>query len=115
MKTLLFSLSILFSFHTLASINRNQAERLLQERNIQLSYRENAGARLLLGEVTGAGLVIPVEKVELIIAQNKVIFKKEIESMDFVPHTLRLKDLSSFRAHGLYYTRDDIQAALISR
>lgn len=115
MKTLLITLSLLFSLQALASMNRTQAERLLLERNIQLSARENAGARLLLGEVTGAGLVIPVEKVELVIAQNRVIFKKEIESMDFAPHTLRLKDLSSFRAHGVYYTREDIQGALISR
>lgn len=115
MKTLLITFSVLFSFQALANLNRAQAERLLQERNIQLSARENAGARLLLGEVTGAGLVIPVEKVELVIAQNRVILKKEIESMDFAPHTLRLKDLSSFRAHGVYYTREDIQGALISR
>ena len=89
MKTLLISLSMLFSLQALASLSRTQAARLLQERNIQLSARENAGARLLLGEVTGAGLVIPVEKVELVIAQNRVILKKEIESMDFTPHTLK--------------------------
>ena len=115
MKTLLISLSLLFSLQALANMNRTQAERLLQERNIQLSVRENAGARLLLGEVTGAGLVVPAEKIEAIIAQNRVILKKEIESMDFAPHTLRLKDLSSFRAHGVYFTKSDIQAALISR
>jgi hypothetical protein len=115
MKTLLILLSTLFSLQALANLNRTQAERLLQSRNIQLQSRESAGARLLLGEVTGAGFVIPVDKVELVIAHNRVILKKEIESMDFVPHTLKLTDLSSFRAHGVYFTKEDIQGALISR
>ncbi len=115
MKTLIIFLSFIISVSAFATINRSQAERLLLERNIQLSTRENSGARLLLGEVTGAGFVIPVEKIELVIAQNRVILRKEIESMDFVPHTLKLQDLSSFRAYGVYFTKEDIQGALISR
>ncbi len=115
MKTILLLVAFLTSFSVSATLGRPQAERLLQERNISLAASESAGARLLLGEVTGAGFVVPMEKVELVIAQNRVFLRKEIEAVDFVPHTQRLNDLSSFRAKGLYFTRDDIQATLVRR
>ncbi|MBY0516828.1 MAG: hypothetical protein K2P81_07975 [Bacteriovoracaceae bacterium] len=94
------------------AIDRNQVNRLLQQRQMTLSQFEQNGSKLVLGEVTGAGLVLPAERVQVLILNDRVVLKREIESMDFAPITGKLSDLDSFRAGGLYFTRQDIKAVI---
>lgn len=112
MKTLLVLVTLLTSLSALA-LDRASAERLLQQRQLSLPQLERSGARLLLGEVTGAGFVLPAERVEVVFVRGQAILRQEIESMDFSPATGRLKDLASFRVGGLYFTRDDVRGALV--
>lgn len=112
MNKLFFILTLSISFSSFA-FDRTSAERLLQQRQISLAEQERSGARLLLGEVTGAGFVLPAERVEVVFIRGQAILRSEIESMDFSPATGRLKDLSSFRVRGLYFTREDVRGALV--
>ncbi len=113
MKTLILFLGLLTAFQALA-MDRTQAERLLQARQLSLRQLEQGGGRLLVGgEVTGAGLVMPTDRVQIVIVQDRVILKREIESMDFSPLTGKLGDLDSFRVGGTYYTREDIRGVVI--
>jgi hypothetical protein len=108
----LFLLVLVFSFNSFA-FNREQAGRLLEQRQLSLRQLEGQGARLLLGEVTGAGFVIPQERVQVVFLRERAILRHEIESMDFSPFTGKMQDLASFRVHGSYYLKEDIKAVLL--
>jgi hypothetical protein len=112
MKKLFFLLLLLNCFESEA-FDRIQAEQLLNQRQIQLRQLEQAGGQLLLGEVTGAGKVIPIERVQILFLDQKALFKKEIESLEFIPRTGALKDLDSFRHEGLYYTGEQVRGVVL--
>lgn len=112
MKPILVALLFLTSLQLFA-FERDHAERLLDSRQISLINLEQQGNQLLLGEVTGAGRALNAEQIEIIFLHDQVILKKEIEAISFKKKGKLLSDLDSFRAHGLYYTAEDIQAVLI--
>lgn len=112
MKNLLILIAFLICFKALA-LDRASADRLLQQRQLSLQQMERSGARLLLGEVTGAGFVLPADRVQVVFVRGEAILRKEIESMDFSPATGSLKDLSSFRVRGMYFTKEDVRGAIV--
>lgn len=112
MKNFLILIAFVISFSALA-LDRSGADRLLQQRQLSLQQMERSGARLLLGEVTGAGFVLPADRVQVVFVRGEAILRKEIESMDFSPATGSLKDLSSFRVRGMYFTKEDIRGAVV--
>ncbi len=112
MKTLIIISTLLLSFSALA-LDRVNAEKLLQQRQLNLRAMEQSGSKLLLGEVTGAGLVLPADRVQVILVEQRAILKKEIESMDFSPVSGKLGDLDSFRVGGSYFTREDIRGVVV--
>ena len=95
------------------ALDRVQAERLLQQRQVNLRQLEQGGSKLLLGEVTGAGFVLPADRVQVILLNDRAVVKKEIEGMDFRPVSGKLSDLDSFRAGGTYFTREDIRGVVV--
>lgn len=112
MKVLLTIVLIMTSLPLLA-FERGHAERLLGKRQLSLQMFEQQGSQLLLGEVTGAGRALNAEQIDIIFMQEQVILKNEIEAITFKKKGKRLADIDSFRAHGLYFTVEDIQAVLI--
>lgn len=112
MKALILVMGLLTAFQALA-LDRGQADRLLQERQLSLRQMEQGGNRLLLGEVTGAGLVLPADRVQVVLLQDRAVLKREIESMAFSPVTGKLGDLDSFRVGGTYFTREDIRGVVV--
>lgn len=109
MKTLLLIVTLLLSVTLHAQeFRRLHAERLLSGRRLSLEQFEQRGSELLLGEVTGAGRTLNIERVEVLFLADQAILKSEIESL---PQT----DLDSFRAHGIYYTVEDIRAVLLKK
>lgn len=98
------------------AITRASAERLLQQRNVNLQQVEAQGGRLILGEVTGGGRVIPTDRLQVVIVDNRAVLKREIISMDFNPSSgSQIGQLDSFRVGGTYYTRQDVQAVVVGR
>lgn len=112
MKAFILFAVMLVSARAMA-MDRALAQQLLAERNLNLSTMERAGAQLLLGEVTGGGRVLPADRVQVILLNNKAVLKSEIVSMDFSPVTGRIGDLDSFRVGGIYHTREDIRGVVI--
>lgn len=112
MKALILIAVMIISAKALA-LGRVEAERLIQQRSINLQTLEQNGARLILGEVTGGGRVLPADRVEVILLQDRAVLKREVVSMDFSPVTGRLGDLSSFRVGGLYYTAEDVRGVVV--
>lgn len=109
----LITIALLFSSLTLMAFERGHAERLLGSRQLSLHALEQQGSQLLLGEVTGAGRALNAEQIDVIFTQDQVVLKHEIEAITFKKKGKKLADIDSFRAHGLYYTLEDIQAVLI--
>jgi len=112
MKALILFLGLLSAFQALA-LDRQAAERMLQQKQISLRQIEQGGGKLLLGEVTGAGLVLPADRVQAILLADRAILRRELEGMEFNPSTGRLGDLDSFRAGGVYFTREDIRGVVV--
>lgn len=98
-----------------AEMTRATAERLLRDRQVNLTYVEREGGRLIfMGENTGGG--IPAGRVQAVILSNRAVLKAEILSMDFQPVANgQLNNLDSFRVGGSYHTRQDIRAVLVGR
>jgi hypothetical protein len=110
MKIIFF---LLISFQAFSqSVSRNQIESILRSRQIQLSQLEAQGQRLLIGEVTGAGRSLPLNRVQIFITNDQAILSHEIESYD-VKTPAALGNLSSLRSSGVYYLSSDIKAVLI--
>jgi len=80
---------------------------------MSLQILEQQGSQLLLGEVTGAGRALNAEQIDAIFMQDQVVLKQEIEAITFKKKGKKLADIDSFRANGLYFTIEDIQAVLI--
>lgn len=98
------------------NLTRADAERLLQQRNVNLQQVESQGGRLIIGEVTGGGRVVPVERVQAVIVADRAVLKREIISMDFQPSNgNQVGQLDSFRVGGSYYTREDVRAIVVGR
>ena len=112
MKALILFMGLLTAFQALA-LDRVQADRLLQERQLSLRGLEQGGGKLILGEVTGAGLVLPADRLQVVLLQDRAVLKREIESMAFSPVTGKLGDLDSFRVGGTYFTREDIRGVVV--
>jgi hypothetical protein len=112
MKALILCMGLLTAFQALA-LDRTQADRLLQERQLTLRGLEQSGGKLILGEVTGAGLVLPADRLQVVLLQDRAVLKREIESMAFSPVTGKLGDLDSFRVGGTYFTREDIRGVVV--
>jgi hypothetical protein len=106
MKIFLITLLCLFAVLKANALDRVTAQQLLAEKNVSLTSLESNGSQLLLGEITGAGRVIPA-KVEVIFINEEAILKKEIESMD--------QGLSSFRAKGVYFLNTDIKGVILKK
>ena len=110
MKSLLL---LLFIFSTnVFAFEREHVNQLLSKRDLSLQQLERQGHELLLGEVTGAGRIINLNQVQIILLQDRIVLKKEIESISTINHKSGLKDLESFRAFGLYFTREDIKGVI---
>lgn len=114
MKTFTFLFLILLSLEGLA-FERQDAEQLLNQRNFSLQNFENQGERLLLGEVTGGGKIINLEDVSAIFLEQQVILKKEIESFHTQEETSTLSAVDTFRANGLYFSKEEIKAILLKQ
>lgn len=99
--------------NTAHAMDRSLAAQLISQRNLNLTSLEQTGAQLILGEVTGGGKVLPADRVQVILLQDRAILKREIVGMDFSPVTGKLGDLDSFRVGGLYYTKEDIRGVVI--
>ncbi len=119
MKILSLILSSSFTFFLFTTesfaFNRQKAQRLLQAKNLSLEHFEARGGELMLGEVTGAGLVRNASQIQAVFLGDEVILKREIEDMEFNPNTGILRDLSTFRAQGLFFNREEIQGILIKK
>jgi len=113
MKFFIFFFFLLNSLPVLA-ISRQEVETLLRSKNISLRGLEAQGSVLLMGEVTGHGKVIPMDKVEAILTDREVILRHEIESIS--PHGQRsLSTTDSIRGNGRYILTEDVQATILSR
>jgi hypothetical protein len=73
---------------------RSMAEQELLKHQVSVRVLEKTGHRLLLGEMTGAGLV-PFEKVEYLVGNNIVISKEEI--LNAIPEEQRLYYLNKIQ------------------
>lgn len=110
--TLLFFITLTFNAR---AFERSQAQSLLASRALSLESLERQGGQLFLGEVTGAGRTLNAQQLRVIFMQDRVILKEEVESISFKKQGNKLADIDSFRAHGLYYTAEDIQGVLITK
>ncbi len=113
---LLIALMIVTAKAFSQTLSRAEAERLLQQRNVNLQQIESQGGRLILGEVTGGGRVLPADRVQAVIVDGRAVLKREIVSMDFRPASgSQIGQLDSFRVGGVYYTREDVRAVVVGR
>jgi hypothetical protein len=108
MKVLFFLLLFLSSFSSIA-LTRSGLEGLLKEKGINLTEMEMKGMRVLLGEVTGH---IPFSKVQLLVTEDEVILRSEIDSVDF-NGPQNLGSVVSVRFNGQYVMKRDVKAAII--
>lgn len=103
---------IIFMAANSFAITRSDVERLLSHRNVSLKALEASGAQMLMGEVTGHGRAIPVEKIEAILTDNKAILRKDIEGL--IPTGARsLNSVETIRSQGQYILTEDVRATIL--
>lgn len=114
MIKLLISALFIFSIGFAHALTRSDVERMLAAKNVSLRALEGQGAVMLLGEVTGHGRSVPLEKVEAILTEKDVILSHEIESVS--PNGARnLSQSDSIRAQGQYILREDVKATILRK
>lgn len=114
MKTLMaFMLALLvaLSFST-SAMEVHQLESVLKKSNLSMKKLKQTGHALLLGEVTGAGLTIDSERLEMIILKNKVIKRNQIESFE-MDKGAKLGELAGFIVQGKFLPMKSVQAFIL--
>ncbi len=89
MKKIICLFLVMFSIQSFAQV-ATEVERkivldILAKENISLQSLFDQNKELLIGELTGSGKIIPVEKIEALIHKNGIIFNSNIR--DFNPLT----------------------------
>ena len=96
------------------SLTRSEMEEMLRTKNLSLSSFESRGLQVIMGEVTGHGRQIPMDKLEAIFTDKDVILRREIEAT--TPAQARsLSGIDTLRARGQYFLKGDVKATIISR
>lgn len=90
------------------SISIEKVKDLLTEKEISLDELQNQGGRVLLGEGSGAGLVMPYQKVLVVITEDEAILKNEILGTDF-NGPMELTNLVSFEVQGAMFFKDQVK------
>lgn len=109
----IFMSLVLFMFMSSAfALTRSDVERMLSSKNVSLQGLEASGSVMLLGEVTGHGRSIPLEKVQAILTDKDAILRHEIESVS--PSGVKILGSSdSIRAGGQYILIEDVRATIL--
>ena len=114
MKSLILIVLMIASANAM-SMDRGTADQLLLAQGLNLARFEQAGSVLLLGEVTGGGRAVPMDSVQAILLEDRAIIRNQIGAMDFKPASGRLADLDSFRAGGVFFTKEDIRGVVVRK
>jgi hypothetical protein len=103
--TLLLSLSV-------SGMEVQQMESLLKKSNLSMKKLKENGHAVLLGEVTGAGLTIPTDRLEMLILKNELIKRRDIEGFE-LDKGANLGDLAGFTVKGKFLPMKLVQGFII--
>jgi hypothetical protein len=112
MKTFLILFAILVSLPTMA-ITRASIQSLLLQKGTSLESLEKQGYKSILGETTGHAKSVPLSKVVVIITEEEVILKKEIEGTE-VSGAPVVGNLQSVRFNGQYINSSDVVGVIVA-
>lgn len=90
------------------SISIQKVKDLLIQKEISLDQLQGQGAKVLLGEGSGAGLVMPYQKILVVFTDDEAILKQEILGTEFEGSS-ELSNLVSFEIQGALIFKDQVK------
>lgn len=112
MRILLMSFLFTLSSGFAQELSLDKAKELLARKNVSLSKLNASGAKVLLGEGSGAGLVAPYQKIMVVFTKDQAILKQEILETEF-SGTPMLKNLVSLEAPGTMVFKDQVKGVIL--
>ncbi len=110
MKTLFIFILMLTSFSTFAITEAQKIEQILVNRGLSSDIVRGHGMEIYMGENSGH---IPFAKLKMVITDQELIMKNEIESVDMSGDTI--SSIKSVRFGGKYILNSDIKAVVSDR
>ncbi len=120
-KISLFLLMVLSVFSSPSLIGREIAsadlvKSILKKENINLNQMLINGHELLMGEVTGAGKKIHLEKIKVLVTLKNAYKMSAIQRVEFKkPGGLELQNIDFFEIRNEIVSVDDLQALIVKK
>lgn len=113
MKNILILLLLtLFSFKSFGQkLSIERAKILLEEKNLSIDQLKSSGAKILLGEGSGAGFTTPYQDVLIVLTDGEAILKDEISSPKFEKNA-SLNELISLEIPGAIIYKDQVKGVI---
>lgn len=87
MKTILLIFTFLFSaacFSGEVTGIGKQALQVLKKNQVTIAHLRNQGLKILEGEVTGAGSMVNLDRIQMLVTNNSLLKMKEISHIQFL-------------------------------
>lgn len=86
MKALIFAVTLFFSALSFSGevTGAGQALRVLSQNQMSVESLKNQGLKVLLGEVTGAGKTLNLDRIQMLVSDKKVFPMNEVSHIEYV-------------------------------
>ena len=119
LKNIIILLLLSFSFATLYAGEVTGAgfvKNIMMKKEMNLQQMLNNGHNLLLGEVTGAGLTIPLEKIKVLVTAKEAFKMSHIQRIEFKRNGgLKLINVDFFEIQDQVIELSSLKAIIIKK